>query len=192
MRATVEYTKYKKEFRKIITILNSEKYIPELSDYLYYLIDIKSNTKNYKAAYCIGCLFPFYITLPLYVLTKESISLPFFWWQKIKQIKVSSFYNLIITDPSKDLLMEYQSNLKYSYKVLDDHLSFKNKLDYLFEDKRIKNYSKEQIEDFKYAIRNNDIIRAIYYLLIYLGYSINTSQKVINYLNICLIQKCTL
>jgi len=191
MKATLENTKYSKEYSKVIGLLNKERYIPYLIDYIIYIIDIDTETLDYKSLHCLGCILPFRTFLMSLMITEKSdIIVPIKWWEKINQTKISSLYKNLFLSTSYADFKNYQKLLNIPESLFEDNLLFYQKLDIIFSEEKL-NLSSTLFEEYTSIIRNNNRIAALFYLLQYLGYSLNNIQEVLSIINICLIQKCT-
>lgn len=174
------------------------------------LIEVISSTLtvtpyfNRTAAYCIGLVLPFHITLPLYIysyieeqqiieeaLNKQlitrrdvrSTSLQQWvsYYHYVNEIKISNRYAYLISNPSMVNLEEYQQSLKIPDSSLSAN-SYLNQVTELINNWRGDEYGEEVLT----TIRRNDQVRAIYYVVTYLGCSADTAQQIINYSQLCL------
>lgn len=158
-----------------------------------------------SACYCIGLVLPFYITLPLYIFSyleenrvikeardrsiiqesdviKTNLTQWFNYYQYINEVQISNKYNYIINNPSLEELENYQKILQIPQEALLS-TNYLNQINNLFGSTNLNIDFKEEILT---TIRNNDQIRAIYYLLTYLGSSPESTEEILKYSKLCL------
>ena len=138
-------SQYSKEYIEIQNLLNKEKNYSYLIDLIIYLITPEEEL-DYKAAHILGCTLPFYLSLPLYIITYPKLTASSFkWWQLVNQTRISSTYIYLINNPSLDNLFPFTKQLQLSSEMFNESLSVIERVGILLNDSRyqIDNNSKE-------------------------------------------------
>lgn len=190
--------------KQLVYYLANETNKSQLIDIFYSTLTV-TKYFNRSAIYCIGLILPFYITLPLYVFTyleekrvieealdrsiiKETdvintdLNQWFQYYHYVNETKISNKYSYIINNPSIEELERYQSILNIPLESFEAPL-YINQVAPLFNSlKSIEEYK----EELRTIVRNNDQIRALYYLLQYFNVSQDSINQILSYSKLCL------
>lgn len=190
--------------KQLVYYLANETNKPQLIN-IFYSTLIVTKYFNRSAIYCIGLILPFYITLPLYVLTyleerriieealnrsiiKETevintdLNQWFQYYHYVNETKISSKYSYIINNPSIEELENYQKVFNIPLECFESPL-YINQVAPLFNS---LNAIEEYKEELRTIVRNNDQIRSLYYLLQYFNVSQESINQILSYSKLCL------